>query len=228
MQSYNYKRFNPRDYNFTMPEELSLGEKMPDFQFFDLDGNVVSLSSFLGKKVVLETGSITCPMYVKTIRDMNQLASKYPDVDFIVVYVREAHPGEKLSSHQSLDEKIQCAHQLKEIEPERRRVLIDSLEGGFHQSVGALPQMLFILDEEGCLLFRSTWNDPELVECILSGRLPANEVERAEREPTKPGPLTLIKAAGRGGWLGIFDLIISIPRLLWMHRKAGAQPFKGC
>ena len=32
---------------------LTVGTKAPDFTLFDKDGNEVSLSSFLGKKVVL-------------------------------------------------------------------------------------------------------------------------------------------------------------------------------
>lgn len=69
----------------------------------------VHLTDFKGKWVVVETGSATCSMYTKNIPGMKELRAEFPDVEFIVVYVREAHPGERLSQHQSFEEKKKAA-----------------------------------------------------------------------------------------------------------------------
>ena len=61
MGNYNYDAFGQRDVgapNFCAV--ATIGTKAPDFNLADLDGNLVSLSSFAGKKhVLLEFGSIT-------------------------------------------------------------------------------------------------------------------------------------------------------------------------
>jgi len=43
------------------------GEIAENFTVRDQDGNEVSLEQYSGKWVVLETDSITCSMYVKTL-----------------------------------------------------------------------------------------------------------------------------------------------------------------
>ena len=61
MSGYNYESFGQCDID--APDFWSvatIGTKAPDFTLADLDGNLVSLSSFAGKKhVLLEFGSIT-------------------------------------------------------------------------------------------------------------------------------------------------------------------------
>lgn len=61
MSGYNYESFGQCDAG--APDFWSVaavGAKAPDFSLPDLDGNLVSLASFTGKKhVLLEFGSIT-------------------------------------------------------------------------------------------------------------------------------------------------------------------------
>ena len=51
----------------------------------------MKLEDFKGKWVVIETESITCSMYVKNFGGVAKLREKYPDVEFLRVYMREAH-----------------------------------------------------------------------------------------------------------------------------------------
>ena len=83
------------------------GEMAENFIVKDQNGNQVSLQDYRGKWVVLETGSITCAMYVKNIPGIKKLQSKFPDVEFLLIYVREAHPGARLGPHQSNQQKIE-------------------------------------------------------------------------------------------------------------------------
>lgn len=61
MSGYNYESFGQCDVgapNFW--SVAAVGTRAPDFSLPDLDGNMVSLASFAGKKhVLLEFGSIT-------------------------------------------------------------------------------------------------------------------------------------------------------------------------
>lgn len=125
---YNNPRFQVKQYDFDLFVGPAAGEKFKDFSPTDLEtGEPVKLSDFAGKWVVFETGSSTCSMYTKNIPDMGAVAKDFPDVEFLLVYVREAHPGERLHQHKNYDEKATAAKLLKPRYGENRRVLVDSL-----------------------------------------------------------------------------------------------------
>jgi flagellar biosynthesis protein FlhG len=50
-----------------------------------LNGDRVKLSDYFGKPIVLETGSLTCPMYVRGIVQRTALAQHHPEVQFLVL-----------------------------------------------------------------------------------------------------------------------------------------------
>ena len=94
--TYNYQRYKMSEYDLGAFPGSKAGELAEDFTIQDQNGSEVSLENYRGKWVVLETGSITCAMYVKNIPGIKRLQIKYPDVEFLLVYVREAHPGSRL------------------------------------------------------------------------------------------------------------------------------------
>jgi hypothetical protein len=112
------------------------GEAAPDFRLQDLDGVPVRLSDLRGKPVVLEFGSYTCPIFSDRVIDMERLAQRHPEAEFLVIAVREAHPGEVTGHHNTLAQKRQAARCLAIEEGLRRRVLIDDLEGSVHGAYG--------------------------------------------------------------------------------------------
>ena len=60
---YNYERFSPAQYDLTNFPGPKAGEQANlDFDLFSLDGDFVPLRSYAGKWLVIETGSLTCPM----------------------------------------------------------------------------------------------------------------------------------------------------------------------
>lgn len=71
--TYNYKHFNPKDYNFKKFKGPKAGDNYFDFEAKTLGGKTVMLSDFLDKTIVLDTGSIVCPMYANTKEPMNLL-----------------------------------------------------------------------------------------------------------------------------------------------------------
>lgn len=74
--NYNYQHFNPKDYDFSNFKGPKAGEKFIDFEATTLEGNSVSLSDYLDKPIILETGSITCPMYANTTTHINSTKNK--------------------------------------------------------------------------------------------------------------------------------------------------------
>ena len=75
-------------------EGPDIGDLAPDFTLRTHDGKrAVKLSSLRGRPVVLTFGSFTCPPYRALFPGHEPLRARYGDaVDFLAVYVREAHP----------------------------------------------------------------------------------------------------------------------------------------
>jgi hypothetical protein len=67
------------------------------------------------------------------------------DIVFLLVYVREAHPGEYYPAHTTLEQKKRDATDLATQEDIHYSVLIDDLEGIIH---------LYVIDKDGRVAFR--------------------------------------------------------------------------
>ena len=92
------------------------GERAPDFELRTLQGDDFRLRNFRGyKNVVLTFGSATCPMTAGSVAGISRLAQEFggDEVEFFFIYVREAHPGDRMPAHSSMAEKIQAAETLR-------------------------------------------------------------------------------------------------------------------
>ncbi len=217
--NYNYLHFNAKEETkaeFTGPD---IGDLAPEFVAYTINGEKVKLSDYDGKTIVIESGSFTCPSYIGYIDSMNKLSLNYPDVVFLILYVREAHPGSKIGPHFSLDDKIDLAKQLKNSDNENRTILVDDINGSIHSSQILLPNFLYIVNKEGKIAYRSEWNDPKTVEKVLI-HLQDPKSEKLPRPKAKmPSPFTVFKVMKRGGWNAIFDMMPGMPRLIYSRYK---------
>ncbi|HTK95662.1 MAG TPA: deiodinase-like protein [Terriglobales bacterium] len=165
---YNYERFTremltPEKFADAFDDAPGPGDRAPDFEARTLTGDRVRLSDFRGdKNVVLIFGSATCPMTAGSIGGINQLAAELRggDLEFLFVYVREAHPGEKLRAHRDSDDKICAAELFREEEEIEMPVLVDDVRGTIHKQYGKLPNPAFLIDRSGRIAFRLLWAQP--------------------------------------------------------------------
>jgi peroxiredoxin len=219
VETYNYPA-----YSFAMDaSELArwlsegphTGEAAPDFGLEDLDGVPVQLSDLRGKPVVIEFGSYTCPIFSDRVIEMERLAQSHPEAEFLVIAVREAHPGEVTPHHQTLTQKRRAARCLAMEEGLRRRVLIDDLEGGVHRAYGGGWNPVYVIDAAGRVAFRRAWNHPGEValalEALASGAaLPVGEsIDMVALPGRAPTGLRLLE---RGGCQALLDFYITAPR----------------
>ena len=64
-KTYNYERFRMENYELGYFPGPKAGDHVNyDYIFHDLEGNEVLLNDYKGKWLVIESGSLTCPMYV--------------------------------------------------------------------------------------------------------------------------------------------------------------------
>jgi peroxiredoxin len=159
---YNYDRFRREmqpgrsaDAWHRSPEP---GDVAPPFELQSLAGEVVRISDFKdSRNIVLTFGSATCPQTAASIGGLRSLAREFSraDVEFLFVYVREAHPGSEIPPHRSMEEKIRAAELLREQENIKSPVLVDELGGETHRKYGALPNASFVIDKGGRIAYRS-------------------------------------------------------------------------
>lgn len=221
--SYNYQHFDPKDYDFSHFEGPKAGEKYIDFQATTLDGKTVSLSDYLDKPIVLETGSITCPMYANTKDPMRLLQERYPDVHFLLLYVREAHPGARTKAVTTLDKKIENAVSTHELYHEKREILVDALEGHAHQLYGGMPNMTYVIGMDGTVKFRANWTNIDALKKVLLTVHDSNIEKQDYFEATKPSPYTAIRTLLIGGFGALVEFLVGLPQLMRQHKENKEQ-----
>jgi peroxiredoxin len=214
---YNYDHFGLEHRMMDHLGGVQVGEAGPDFTATRLDGTQVKLSDFRGKPVVLETGSVSCPMYVSHVESMNALAFRFPDVVFLVLYVREAHPGHRIGAHRDTTQKAAAARIVVDEEREGRTIVIDDLAGTAHRRYGAMPNTVHLIDADGIVTFRAMWNDPPAVEAALHKVLVGQYAGTVRSRFRPAGARTVLRVLRRAGWRAMWDFLIAFPRLARAH-----------
>ena len=152
----------------TMPAKV--GAPAPEFEASTLDGKIVRLRDFRGKRhVVMMTGAVTSPMCAFEVPAFNQLQQEFDGsgVSFFLLYTRESHPAENYAAHSSFEQKLSYARDLQRLEDVRFPIIVDHLDGGIHRAYGVWPNALFVIHEDGRLIFRSNMtNDRELKQFL--------------------------------------------------------------
>lgn len=218
--NYNYPDFSPNSYDFAQQIGLNVGDKLPPFELADINGKTTNLSNYAGKLLVLETGSITCPLYVGKIKNMNALAEEFPNIQFLVIYIREAHPGKNISAHKQFSQKAKTAKQLQNKEPENRTILIDNLEGGLHEKLGLLPNMAFVIGEDRTVKYRADWNIPTRIHDVLKALEEGKPFSNEPADFTPVAPYYSLRVLARAGGLpAIWDFLSHLPKLIKQHKS---------
>jgi hypothetical protein len=165
MLEYRYPHFR----RALLVEDMSFhagpkpGQPMPDFELATSDGRVIRKQDFVGGSPMLLTmGSITCPMTAASRDILKKLHREYADrVEFVTLYVREAHPGDRYPQARSLDEKLAYARAYKERDGLPWTVAVDDVEGTLHRALDPLPNAAYIMDSDGKVAYRTLWTNDE-------------------------------------------------------------------
>ena len=219
--SYNYEHFSPELFRELEQARFSgplAGEKAPDFKARTLDGERIRLNDFRGhKNVLLVFGSATCPMTAASLSAINELYDLVggEDIEFLFVYVREAHPGERIPAHDSAGEKVAAAKLLREEEDIEMPVIVDDLSGSIHRKYSRLPNPAFLIDKSGRVAFRAMWSNPEELAAAIEELLEKQHhhgedhvVVRGGEDLSMPvsyAMLSSFRALERGGRISLAD-----------------------
>lgn len=213
---YNYPEFNKTVLAKVISQQFGdapdPGDRAPDFELRTIGGDKICLSDYRGDwNVVLTFGSATCPLTASSIGGLRELYEDYldDDVEFLFVYVREAHPGEQLRPHKNMADKVHAAEVLRDEEQLEMTILVDDLGGKVHRKYSGQPNPAFLIDKSGRVAYRQLAANPsELREAIdeLLERQSERGVEHAivnggqsESMPALKPMLYAHRALERGG-----------------------------
>jgi peroxiredoxin len=182
ISNYNYDKFS----RTTLLKDMArskfgnapeAGDDAPDFSLRTIDGEKIRLSDFEDEKNVLLTfGSATCPQTAASIGGIRDLYDEFGDqVQFLFVYVREAHPGDELPAHESMDDKLSAAELLRDEDELEMPILLDELSGKVHRKYGGMPNPSFLIDRSGRVAFRSLASRPRALRVAIEELLEVQE-----------------------------------------------------
>jgi thiol-disulfide isomerase/thioredoxin len=162
MSKYRYNRFTTNllfaDLNFRQGAAAP-GDQVPAFELITTrDERLVNDDLFGDKPVLFIFGSMTCPMTASSAPSVQQLHEEFGDrIDFVMLYVREAHPGEHFSQAETIADKIESARALQKFYGIDWTVAADTIDGALHRALDPKPNAAYLVSNEGEILFRSLW-----------------------------------------------------------------------
>ncbi|MGE0171389.1 MAG: deiodinase-like protein [Oligoflexales bacterium] len=214
--SYNYEHFSANAINLESFSSPKVGEKMPNLTFMTLENKPVNLYDLLKTRTVLITASLTCPMFNSNVEGLAQLADTFHGVRFMLLYVREAHPGENIPPPKNMMEKITRAIKLKSSLPEPMDVYVDYIDGSGHKILGGFPNCVFVLNTDATVYYRSNWFNPdELSKALTNFRnIPMYESDDGISLPQIPPIGQAFKVLKNSGLHAVWDFTKSVPQLM--------------
>jgi len=212
-ERYRFQRLTPplvlRDMHFSKRDPGS-GDRVPDFDLPIVGGGRFR-SSGLGDNgpALLVFGSATCPVTDSAAPGLNELHLRFGDrVRFVMVNVREAHPGRTFPQPTTIDEKMAHAEVLRDLHRFGFDVAVDDIDGTLHRALSPKPNSAYILARDGTIQFRAHWaNDTKALaaalEAVVAGRSPRPSRSGGMRNPTLRilrNIAPVLDRAGRGAW----------------------------
>ena len=216
---YLYKRFTTsllfRDLRFGK-EAAGAGDSFPSFELVTTNGDrLVNHDVFGDKPVLVIFGSMTCPMTASAAPSVQKLYEEFGDrVEFLMLYVREAHPGENFGQSETLQEKLENARALQKFYDIEWTVAADNIAGDLHRVLDPKPNSAYLVDSDGTIVFRSLWAADrdalyQALDATAAGRMPESKQSTAMIVPVARAMGQVQEVMTRGGPQAVRDLWLS-------------------
>lgn len=208
------------------PETPAPGDRLPQLDLHTLDDERITFDD-LDRPHLFVFGSNTCPMTASAGDVLGDLHSEFGEqIRFVLVQVREAHPGEHIPQPDSFEEKQAHARRLRDSLGVTFTVAVDDLDGSFHASLDPKPNAAYLVDTQGTILFRSMWSTDKkglasALAATAQGRTPDQQQSTRTLTPSL-GSLGHVERIIRdAGPSARRDLLRSAPPMLLGARLAG-------
>lgn len=198
-----------RDLRFSK-DDPGPGDRVPEFDLPTVGGGRFRSSDLAETgPALLIFGSSTCPVTDNAAPGLNELYRRLGDrVRFVMVNVREAHPGKAFPQPTTLGAKVAHADQLRNLYGFEFEVAVDDVDGTLHRALSPKPNSAYVLGADGKILFRAQWaNDTEALaaalDAIVAGKSPTRSQSGGVVKPTLRmlrNIAPVLDRAGSGAW----------------------------
>lgn len=161
------------------------------------------------------------------LRDLHR---RYADhVNFVSLYVREAHPGNRYEQAHSLEQKLGYARDYQRRDSIPWTVAVDDVEGLLHRQLDPKPHSAYLVASDGTVAFRSLWaNDADVLEEALSAVAAGHRPDPPQREtrlvPMLRGTGCMWESWKRAGGHAKTDVLRQAPPVYLSGRVADLVP----
>ena len=213
------------------------GDLVPDFDLPTLGGGRFR-STDLGETgpVMLIFGSYTCPVTDNAAPGLNELYARFGDrVRFVLVVVRDAHPGKAVPQPQTIDAKMGHAQMLRDAHGFEFEVAVDDIDGTIHRALGPKPNSAYIFGKDGTILFRAQWaNDTNALADALDAIVSENALRRSQSSGIIRPILSQVRnmapvfdRAGGGAWRDMWRVAPPMAAMAFAFKILRVRPRKG-
>jgi thiol-disulfide isomerase/thioredoxin len=212
------------------------GDRVPKFDLPTVDGGRFRSSDLAGASpTLLIFGSSTCPVTDNAAPGLNELYRRFGErVRFVMVNVREAHPGKAFPQPKTPDEKRTHAERLRNLHGFQFEVAADDVDGTLHRALSPKPNSAYVLGAEGTILFRAQWaNDTkalaEALEAIAAGKAPRRSQSGGVVKPMLRmfGNIApALDRAGAGAWADMWRVAPPLAAMAWVLKALGVRPHR--
>ena len=148
-----------------------IGQLAPDFELPLANSGKFKLSDLRGRPAAFMFVALTCPPAMNQVKRWTALQQKFnPDeAALFLIYSRERHlgePGYRDYRHTRRDEE-KMANACKLSAQTSLQVFVDGVDEKVLRLYGKVPNAAFVVDEDGRLVFYSTWADSSKIETVL-------------------------------------------------------------
>jgi hypothetical protein len=151
-----------------------VGSPVPDVKISELNGRTFVPANYKGHVLVLEFGSLSCPVFRDHVGEMEKLKSaEGPRAFFLLVYTREAFPaGDKdvqrnkdqnisVTDAKSLDERKTQAAQAQQALQITMATAVDSMDDAVSNAFGTFPNGSVVIGKDGKIAALEHWTNAD-------------------------------------------------------------------
>lgn len=216
------------------PGDPAAGERFPHFDLPTIDGGRFRDGDLGTPPVTLIAfGSSTCPMTDDAAPGLNELHRRFGGcVRFVMVNVREAHPGDAIPQPVTIGTKIAHATRLRDLHGFRFEIAVDDVDGTLHRAVSPKPNSAYILGRDRAILFRAQWaNDTsglaEALNAVVRGRRLRRSQSGGVIAPMRRmlrNIAPVLDRAGRGAWADMWRVAPPLATIAFIFKRVGIRP----
>jgi Spy/CpxP family protein refolding chaperone len=179
----------PEDLNFSGPE---VGSAVPNVQIIEANSRAFTPAKYKGHVLVLEFGSMSCPVFREHAAAMEKLkTAEQGRVFFLIVYTKEAFPAGDKNAERNKEEGVAVPDaaslddrkaQALETQRELRITIpmaVDDMNDSISKALGGFPNGAIVIGKDGTVAAHQQWTNPDTLREAIDDALSASQVAQS-------------------------------------------------